>query len=243
MTEKGNKRPTHQKVYRNEWKYYCTDRQLDQLRERLLPVIPLDRYGGENGNYIVTSLYFDDHKDTCAGENNAGDNKRFKYRIRRYGEKPGDVYKLECKEKYYGRCYKDTCTITKEQAVALSKGEATGIFWEAKEPLLRKFCIDIMRRRFEPKVVIRYERTAFAEPLTHIRITFDRNIMASPRTDGFFEETQNWYPVSPGQQILEVKHDCILPGYIRKSMHLERFFVTAFSKYYLGRKTIEGVIR
>lgn len=243
MTAGQNHKQPQQKIYRNEWKYYATDRQLDLLKERLLPIVPLDRYAGEDGTYLVTSLYFDDHKDTCAGENDAGDNQRFKYRIRHYGAQAGETFKLERKEKLFGRCCKDTCTINKEQAIALSKGGAAELFWEAKDPLLRRFCLDIMRKKFEPKVVIRYERTAFSEPLTHIRITFDKNILASPRTEGFFTGIQDWYPVSQKQQILEIKFDRILPGYIRKSMNIDRFPVTAFSKYYLGRKTIEGVYK
>lgn len=75
------------KKYRSEWKYCEEEAQLLSLKERLTAMLNYDSYAGENGKYEIHSLYFDDYKDTCARVNVAGEGKRFKYRIRYYGDR------------------------------------------------------------------------------------------------------------------------------------------------------------
>ena len=45
--------------YRNEWKYICTELDLEMLRHRLGPLLKTDRH--QIGQcYNIRSLYFDD---------------------------------------------------------------------------------------------------------------------------------------------------------------------------------------
>lgn len=69
--------------YRVENKYLVTDAQLALLAGRLKPVMPQDVH--QSGNcYEIRSLYFDDVRDRCMDENEAGYDQRRKYRIRIY---------------------------------------------------------------------------------------------------------------------------------------------------------------
>lgn len=232
------------KRYRNEWKYCCTDGELALLESRLRALLPLDTHTGPQGRYVVHSLYFDDYTDTCARDNDAGVAERFKYRIRYY-DGARDRLQLERKDKRYNMCHKSSCPITREQYDALTAGDAAAVFWQTQDPVLRRFCLAVMNRRFVPKVIIDYERTAFVEPVTNIRITLDRNIAASPWTGAFLNaDGYQSIPLQSGQcHILEVKFDDILPGYIRQTVCSRDFQQTSFSKYYLGRKMIEEVIK
>ena len=238
------KAETGTKMYRNEWKYYCTDGELALLESRLRALLPLDAHTGPRGRYTVHSLYFDDYTDICARDNNAGVAERFKYRIRYY-EDARDRLQLERKDKRYNMCRKSSCPITREQYDALTAGDAAAVFWQTQDPVLQRFCLAVMERRFTPKVIIDYERTAFVEPVTNIRITLDRNIAASPWTERFLSESgYQSLPLQSGQcHILEVKFDDILPGYIRETVCSRDFQQTSFSKYYLGRKMVEEVIK
>ena len=74
------------KIYRNEWKYLLTNQELSLLKSRVSQVLDIDPYTPANGRYLIHSLYFDDHKDTSLVTTNSGLSKRFKWRIRYYGE-------------------------------------------------------------------------------------------------------------------------------------------------------------
>lgn len=230
------------KLYRNEWKYCCSEGELALLNSRLQGVLPLDAHSGSDGGYLVRSLYFDDYNDTCARDNDAGAPRRFKYRIRYYDDDAAHI-QLERKEKYNGRCHKTTCPLTAAQYAALTGGDAAAVLWQTEDPLLRRFCADILTRRFTPKVIVDYERTAYVEPIANIRITLDRNIAASPAVGDFLCGDYPRHPLQQRQRhILEVKFDDILPGYLRELVRSRSFQQTTFSKYYLGRKKIEEIL-
>ena len=94
----------------------------------------------------------------------------------------------------------------------------------------------------EPKVIIAYERTAFVHPSGNVRITFDRNIMASRNREEFLEDrVSGMVPVLPaGMHVLEVKYDEFLPDTIAQQLEIGKLRKTAFSKYYLGRLAVRG---
>lgn len=231
------------KKYRNEWKYCCNIRELTLLEYRLKNVLTLDPHTEKTGKYYVHSLYFDDYKNTCARDNDAGVATRFKWRIRYYGENYETIH-LEYKTKKYGRSRKQQCPLTREEYQKIIEGDVTDLLWNTSEELLKKFCIAILTKHFQPKVIIDYERVAYIEPITNIRITLDTNITASFETNYFLTGKYQRYPVQSNQKhILEVKFDEILPSYIRNVVASFGFQQTSFSKYYLGRKRIEEVVK
>ncbi len=212
------------------------------LSSRIKSLLEPDVHGDEEGKYAIHSLYFDDYRDTCARDNEAGVAKRFKYRIRYYGN-GSDTLFLERKEKTYGRCHKSSCRITPEEYEAFCSGDVSDLLYDS-EPLKQRFALDVLNRRFSPKTIIDYERYAYIEPVTNIRVTFDTNIFASYSTEEFRE---GGYTVIPLQQknrhILEVKFDEILPGHIKNMIASNEFQQTTFSKYYLGRLSLEECIK
>ena len=223
------------KQYRNEWKYCVQETDLAVIENRLAAVMELDSHSGQSGKYEIHSLYFDDYEDTCADDTSGGVLHRSKYRIRYY-EHESSVLKLERKEKLNGRCHKDSTYITDDIYNKLLDGRADEIYWETKNPLLRKFCVHMMTRLFEPRVIIDYERSAYVEDITNIRITIDRNISVSDDIGEFLSGDYMRYPIQIKQEhVLEVKFDYILPGYIKSIVSNKCLQQSSFSKYYLGR--------
>ena len=232
------------KKYRNEWKYVCNEGELALLEARLREILEDDPYAGEEGKYTVVSLYFDDYKDSCAAANNAGDPERFKWRIRYYLDGPSKYIHLERKEKKYGRCYKRECPLTEEEVeIIISDGDVGSLFWQTGKELLRKFCFEIISKRFRPKVIVEYERYAYIEPTTNIRVTLDTNISVGYEFSEFLSGEYTRYPLQEKKRhVLEVKFDDILPGYIQNIVSQYGFQQAAFSKYYLSRKKLEEVL-
>ena len=198
-----------------------------------------DSHADENGMYAIHSLYFDDYKDVCARENVAGEGRRFKYRIRYYGNCSDRLW-LEKKEKHNSYCYKRKCAISMREYQALVEGRAMEVFWDTDDKLLKEFCIDISTHRFMPKVIVDYEREAFVEPIMNIRVTFDYNISASDEIDRFLSGDYLKIPIlGEKRHVLEVKFDDVLPSYIKAILQSNVLGQNSFSKYYLGRIAIQ----
>lgn len=229
------------KKYRSEWKYLEHNSLLMQIKERISGVLDLDTHSSEDGHYSIHSLYFDDLYNTCTKENEAGDRIRYKYRIRYYGNNT-DYITLERKEKYNGYCYKKSCKLTRDEYIHLVDGDCSEIIWNTDKEVLREFALAIMTRGFGPKVIIDYERAAFVEPISNIRITFDQCISASDEIDLFLDGNYHTHPIVDSDRgVLEVKFDDILPTYVYRMITNSSLTQQAFSKYYLGRKAIQDV--
>lgn len=74
------------KAYRNEWKYILTNKELSLLKSRLSKVMEIDPHTPKEGRYLIHSLYFDDYKNMALYTTDSGLSKRFKWRIRYYGD-------------------------------------------------------------------------------------------------------------------------------------------------------------
>ena len=97
---------------------------------------------------------------------------------------------------------------------------------------------------YRPKVIIDYERIAYVEEITNVRITFDMKISSSYNLEHFIDGNYTRYYINhSGVNVLEVKFDDILPSYIRKIVESYGFKQTSFSKYYYGRKIIDSYMR
>ena len=215
-----------------------TDADLLLLAGRLKKVMGQDIHQ-EGDCYEIRSLYFDDLWDRCLEENEAGVDKREKYRIRIYDPR-SDVIHLEIKEKNRGLTKKRSCDLSREECLAIMDGELP-LNMDGRAPL-NSLQLQMRCARMEPKVIIAYERTAFVHPSGNVRITFDRNIMASRCREDFLEDrVSGMTPVLPaGMHVLEVKYDEFLPDTIAQQLEIGKLRKTAFSKYYLGRLAVRG---
>ena len=203
----------------------------------------LDPHTPEKGRYVIHSLYFDDYKDSSVYTTDAGISKRFKWRIRYYDEDLSYIV-LERKEKLEGRCHKKSCKLTIDEYNSIVSGNITDILYDTNKKLIKELARDMMLYDFRPKVIIDYERIAYVEEITNVRITFDMKISASYDLEHFLDRDYIKYYINPsGVNVLEVKFDEILPSYIRKIVESYGFKQTSFSKYYYGRCILDSYMR
>lgn len=203
----------------------------------------LDPHTPKEGRYIIHSLYFDDYKDTSVYTTNSGLRERFKWRIRYYGDDLSYIV-LERKEKLDGRCHKKSCKLTDKEYKAIVSGDITDIVYDTDKKLIKELAKDMMIYDYRPKVIVDYERIAYVEEITNVRITFDMKISASYDIDNFLKgDYTKYYVQQLGENVLEVKFDDILPSYIRNIVESYSYNQTSFSKYYYGRKIIDSFMR
>ena len=188
-------------------------------------------------------MYFDDYKDTSVYTTNSGLSERFKWRIRYYGDNLSYIV-LEKKEKIEGRCHKKSCKITVEEYYNIISGDLTDLIFETEKKLVKELAIDMLIHNYTPKVIIDYERIAYVEEITNVRITFDMKISASYELENFLDgDYQSFYVLPSGMNVLEVKFDDILPSHIRNIVESYKFIQGSFSKYYYGRKILDCYMR
>ena len=231
------------KVYRDEWKYCLSNQELSLLKSRLSKVMELDPHTPEGGRYLIHSLYFDDYKDTSIYTTDSGLSKRFKWRIRYYGDDLSYIV-LEKKEKLESRCHKKFCQLTIDEYNSIVSGNITDIVYDTDKDLIKELACDMLIKDYRPKIIVDYERIAYVEEITNVRITFDMKVSASYELDKFLEGGyQNFYVLPSGLNVLEVKFDDILPSYIRNIVESYNFTHTSFSKYYYCRKIMDCYMR
>lgn len=235
------------KRYRNEWKYILPEYDLMHLEDRVSHLLLPDPHSPE-GRYVIHSLYFDDYLDSCAQDNEAGTKKRCKYRIRYYGKDLHSLH-LERKEKTGNLCHKESVPLSIETYELICSGNVSSLLMKLDELylsdpqklMLKQFCAKILLRHFTPKIIVDYNRTAFVDEITDVRITFDRNICVSDRTECFLSKDYPTTPILNGQEsILEVKFDYILPSFLKYAACLPQMIPCSFSKYYMGRMRLSA---
>ena len=151
---------------------------------------------------------------------------------------------LEKKEKVEGRCHKKSCRITVDEYKQIVAEDVNDLIFETEKKLIKELALDMLTNYYKPKVIIDYERIAYVEEITNVRITFDMKISASYELDSFLDgDYQSFYILPSGLNVLEVKFDAILPSHIRNIVESYNFKQGSFSKYYYGRKILDCYMR
>lgn len=221
--------------YRHEFKFLCSDLQLAVIENNIKSLTSLDKHAANKGFYLIRSIYFDDCFLSCYHDVEDGNDPRQKFRIRTYNNDTSFIH-LELKKKKSGKTRKESCTITKEQCDSLIVGRPA-VAAASSPPVLHKLCALMRTSLLNPTVIVEYERTPFVYQNGNVRVTFDRKLVSSSDTNGFYRENIKRRPVLPaGQNILEVKYDEYLPDYLKSCLQIDNLQQISFSKYYLCRR-------
>lgn len=221
---------------RHELKYYLNDVQMDGLAHQLSFLMDRDQNVKSSSGYHVRSLYFDSFDDECLYQKQSGVLHRKKIRLRSYGNEANGKAKFEIKRKNGQLVRKDSFSLDVETAKKICAGDYA-LLLEYDNPILNEIYTTFMSRAYRPKVIVEYQRLALTLPISNIRITFDRNLRTNINHLDLFSPVEDSMPVVlEGKQILEVKFDQFLPGYLKQvlsGINAERM---AISKYTLARR-------
>lgn len=221
--------------YRHELKYPASRTELEIIKNRICSLMELDANAGPEGQYNISSLYFDDLFNTCYYDNENGFDPREKFRIRIYNHDIGRI-SLECKRKERGKILKTSCLISPIQAEKLCHGEYLRDIGN-QPPLLRKFTEQMMSRGLRPVIIVEYNRIPFVYKYGNVRVTFDMELSSSPEVTNFLTGQITKRPVmETGMHLLEVKYDEYIPDVIYNALQIDNLEQMAFSKYSLCRK-------
>lgn len=222
---------------RHELKFLCSDIQLEIIAARLQNIMSYDLNQGSDA-YLIRSVYMDTPNDRYLNESIDGIAERNKYRIRFYNN-DNSFIRLEKKYRKNYLSQKKSCILSYQTVEHILENEL-----EHEEclgtSLLEEIYMLIKTENLQPKVIVEYDRTAFVSEIGNVRVTFDRNLRVGANVYDFFSSdimTQSALPV--GRNILEVKYDGILPGYIANALNIGNLEQISFSKYALCRQLLE----
>lgn len=221
--------------YRHELKFLINEWQAAILKQLLKPLLPHDKNCGENGMYLVRSLYFDDLTESAFHEKVDGFLLRKKYRIRTYGGQNQHFIRAECKYKQDAYIYKQSARISSEEFYRILNYDYEFLLYKPSL-LLQDYYVQCTSYGLRPRVIVDYEREAFILAEGNVRVTFDHAVRASNNTFDIFSCDARAIPVfSPGTLVLEVKYDDFLPNRVRDLLKLGSLEQIAVSKYVFCR--------
>lgn len=220
-------------AYRHELKFFISKPDWALLQTRLLGVIPRDLNAGENGEYWIRSLYFDDYWNSAYEEKEMGVLLRRKYRIRVYNCSDKRIL-LERKSKFNQYILKESAPLTRMETEALLGGDYD-FLKRSGHNLKREFYFECTSRLMRPRVVVDYDREPFVMESGDVRITFDKHVRAGFGMFDIFDSSLPTMEVlAADQMIMEVKYTTFLPALVRRLLPPRSSIMTAASKYVLG---------
>lgn len=223
-----------QKKYRHEIKLLLTYADYLAVRAKLMPLMVPDENAGENGEYFIRSLYFDDLSRSAYWDKLAGVADRKKYRIRVYNCSDS-VIKLECKEKTVSRICKRSASISRECFYSIMKGDFSPLA-EYDNDLCHEVLALAKTKGLKPSVVVDYDREAYVHPVSNVRLTFDKALHAGVESADIFDDKLMSLPIYPdGSVIFEVKYDDVLPKFLQGIVSNTHGHKLALSKFCLCR--------
>ena len=203
---------------RHELKFIIDEGTYRILRARLLPLTSPDP-NGINGEYRVTSLYFEDIYGSGYLDKINGVEQRKKFRIRTYDLRPAAA-SLEVKHKDGDYVSKITKPLTSEQYSLLLSGDSSFMRdSEGDEDAFGEYYRSDIISKLKPRVIVDYRREALVYPFGNVRITFDKKLSTCYNTLDMFDENAFFSPIYPNEIILEVKFDSYIPESIQAALH------------------------
>lgn len=196
---------------RHEEKYLIDYRQYGLLLARVRQLLQPDVHS-KDGAYVITSLYYDDPKDTALYEKLDGLADHSKFRVRTYNCSD-KVIRLERKDKHGIMTHKESAGLTRQELADLD-GVKTDLerFGKAHDLVAQ-----MKTKSLTGTVIVRYKRDAYYHPGTDLRVTFDTDLEAlGPDKDALFSDKIKGVPVlDKNTVIMEVKYGSHPPAFVR----------------------------
>lgn len=225
---------------RHEFKYIIDEGTYRVLRSRLAALMTPDP-NGDNGEYRVTSLYFDDIFGSGYNDKLDGMLTRRKFRVRSYNLDSSHI-SLEAKHK--DDCYvsKLTNRLTPEQYAMLLAGDCSFMSGsDSEENAFGEFYRSDRVLSLRPRVIVDYVRDALIYPFGNVRVTFDKKLSTCYNTIDMFSGEAFYSPVYEKEIILEVKYDDYIPASIQAVLQGLNACCQSVSKYVICSDRITEV--
>lgn len=214
------------KVFKRvEYKYLIDENQYNDLLDEIRLHLKSDKHGMTT----IQSLYFDTDNYLLIRRSIEKPKYKEKIRLRSYGLADDDkkVF-LELKKKANGVVYK--------RRISTKERDAFSFILSGKLPDSSQITKEIdyfikMYSSLEPSMLVLYDRTAFVDPNSNLRITFDRNVRYRTERLNLHSDLEGELILKDGKILMEVKSDYAIPLWLVKKLSQNKVYKQSFSKY------------
>ncbi len=208
---------------RYELKYLLTRENFEEIKSQIVKRLLPDEYG-EN---VIQSLYYDTVDDRLVRTSMEKPLFKEKLRLRCYNlnDNDSDVY-LEMKRKYDGVVYK--------RRVACKESDAKNFFEGKKQNSQIGKELDYFLSYYKnllPKTLIIYDREAYVDKTSDLRVTFDKNVRYRKSDLNFHTSLDGENLLPDGYVLMELKTGTALPLWLCDLLDKQGVRKTSFSKY------------
>ncbi|MBO5578327.1 MAG: polyphosphate polymerase domain-containing protein [Bacilli bacterium] len=209
---------------RYELKYQLNSDQLKFFMDRISQYMSVDKYGLTS----IASIYFDTPDYRLINKSIEKPKYKEKLRLRGYGlVAPGKPTFLEVKRKCDGVVYKRRIALSEKEAFELiTNKEATEKTQISRE--LEAFMETY--KTLEPKYMIVYDRLAYYQDNSDLRITIDMNPRYRTNNLDLHTSMDGLPLIEEGGAILEVKVQHSVPLWLSAILSEGKIYQTSFSK-------------
>ena len=214
------------KVFKRvEYKYLIDENQYNDLLDEIRLHLKSDKHGMTT----IQSLYFDTDNRLLIRRSIEKPKYKEKIRLRSYGlaNEEKKVF-LELKKKANGIVFK--------RRISTKERDAFNFILSGKLPDSSQITKEIdyfikMYQSLEPSILVLYDRTAFVDPNSNLRITFDRNVRYRTERLNLHSDLDGELILKDGKILMEVKSDFALPLWLVKKLSQNLIYKQSFSKY------------
>lgn len=221
-------------MQRYEMKFILTKDQLVAFKNALTGHMEVDQYGKTS----IASIYYDTPDYYLIRTSIEKPVFKEKIRLRSYGlvDNNKHIY-LELKRKVSGMVYKRRISLDEDTAVS---------FLNKKPAMLKDDQVSheliYFRDHFEclePKIMVIYDRTSYAEVDGNIRLTIDEAPRYRTHDLNLHTNMDGELLLEPGNAVLEIKVQQELPLWLVKILSDNKIYKTSFSKVGTAYKMIK----
>lgn len=209
---------------RYELKYHLSKEQLAYFMNEISKYMEVDKYGLTS----IASLYYDTPDYRLINKSIEKPKYKEKIRLRSYGiAKATTPTFLEIKRKCEGIVYKRRISLLEDEANSLIKTKEAG----NNEQISRELEAFMEQHlNLEPKYLIIYDRLAYFQKDSDLRITIDQNPRYRTTDLNLHTSMEGTSLISEGEAILEVKVQHSVPLWLVEILTKGKIYQTSFSK-------------
>lgn len=231
-------------IHRYELKYILHRDQCQAVKETLADYVIPDSYGGESGQYTVTSLYFDTADYKAYWDKLDGHRFRRKVRVRVYGDQrvtPETPAFVEIKQRLDKTVSKRRVLLPYASAEALHRlpDLLTEVSIGKRPPTDSAVLEEVIylhnTLQLQPACIVSYNRLAFNGGAYDpgLRITFDTNLKGRVHDLSLLSEghAKNYYFAPPEWCVMEIKVNRRVPYWLTEVIGKHQCSIRRISKY------------
>jgi len=210
---------------RYEMKYILSEQQMLYLKAALKDHMEVDQYGKTS----IASIYFDTPDDRLIRASLEKPEYKEKIRLRSYGlVKPEENVFLELKRKSEGIVYKRRIQMSEKNVISF----LTNNNEELTNDQISKEIIYFKNyyRHLLPKILIIYDRVAYFDKNSDLRVTIDENPRYRLKDLNLHTSMEGESLLNDGGAILEIKAQDSIPLWLTSILSEGKIYQGSFSK-------------